>query len=110
MLLAWQVVAATWSNAICLVNGDVTVGLGGGQPNRVDAARIAINRGGDKTRGAVAASDAFFPFRDTVDELARAGVTAIIQPGGSVRDQESIDAANEHGIAMVCTGTRHFRH
>ena len=110
MLLAWQVVAATWSNAICLVNGDVTVGIGGGQPNRVDAARIAINRGGDKTRGAVAASDAFFPFRDTVDELARAGVTAIIQPGGSVRDQESIDAANEHGIAMVCTGTRHFRH
>lgn len=110
MLLAWQVVAATWSNAICLVNGEVTVGIGGGQPNRVDAARIAINRAGNKTRGAVAASDAFFPFRDTVDELARAGVTAIIQPGGSVRDQESIDAANEHGIAMVCTGTRHFRH
>ena len=110
MLLAWQVVAATGSNAICLVNGDVTGGIGGGQPNRVDAARIAINRAGDKTRGAVAASDAFFPFRDTVDELARAGVTAIIQPGGSVRDQESIDAANEHGIAMVCTGTRHFRH
>lgn len=110
MLLAWQVVAATWSNAICLVNGDGTVGIGGGQPNRVDAARIAINRAGDKTKGAVAASDAFFPFRDTVDELARAGVTAIIQPGGSVRDQESIDAANEHGIAMVCTGTRHFRH
>ena len=110
MLLAWQVVAATWSNAICLVNGEVTVGIGGGQPNRVDAARIAINRAGNKTRGAVAASDAFFPFRDTVDELAHAGVTAIIQPGGSVRDQESIDAANEHGIAMVCTGTRHFRH
>jgi phosphoribosylaminoimidazolecarboxamide formyltransferase / IMP cyclohydrolase len=110
MLLAWQVVAATWSNAICLVNDNVAVGIGGGQPNRVDAARIAINRAGDKTAGAVAASDAFFPFRDTVDELARAGVTAIIQPGGSVRDQESIDAANEHGIAMVCTGTRHFRH
>lgn len=110
LLLAWQVVAATWSNAICLVNGDVTVGIGGGQPNRVDAARIAISRAGDKTKGAVAASDAFFPFRDTVDELAKAGITAIIQPGGSVRDQESIDAANEHGIAMVVTGTRHFRH
>jgi phosphoribosylaminoimidazolecarboxamide formyltransferase/IMP cyclohydrolase len=110
MLIAWQVVAATWSNAICLVNGDVAVGIGGGQPNRVDAARIAIGRAGDKSKGAVAASDAFFPFRDTVDELAKAGVTAIIQPGGSVRDQESIDAANEHGIAMVVTGTRHFRH
>ena len=110
LLLAWQTVAATWSNAIVLANTDVVVGVGGGQPNRVDAARIAIGRAGENARGSVAASDAFFPFRDTVDELARAGVTAIIQPGGSVRDEESIAAANEHGIAMVLTGTRHFRH
>ena len=102
--------AATWSNAIVLANSGVVVGVGGGQPNRVDAARIAIGRAGDSARGSVAASDAFFPFRDTVDELAKAGVTAVIQPGGSVRDDESIAAANEHGIAMVLTGTRHFRH
>jgi phosphoribosylaminoimidazolecarboxamide formyltransferase/IMP cyclohydrolase len=110
LLLAWQTVAATWSNAIVLANGDVVVGIGGGQPNRVDAARIAIGRAADRARGSVAASDAFFPFRDTLDELAAAGVTAVIQPGGSVRDEESVAAANEHGIAMVLTGTRHFRH
>jgi len=110
LLLAWQTVAATWSNAIVLANAEVVVGVGGGQPNRVDAARIAITRAGDAARGAVAASDAFFPFADTVEELAAAGVTAIIQPGGSVRDSASISAANTHGIAMVFTGTRHFRH
>ena len=110
LLLAWHTVAATWSNAIVLAHGDVVVGICGGQPNRVDAARIAIGRAGERASGAVAASDAFFPFGDTVAELAAAGVTAVIQPGGSVRDQESIDAANAHGIAMVCTGTRHFRH
>lgn len=110
LLLAWQTVAATWSNAIVLANGDVVVGVGGGQPNRVDAARIALGRAGDAARGSVAASDAFFPFGDTVETLAAAGVTAIIQPGGSVRDEESIAAANTHRIAMVFTGTRHFRH
>ncbi len=110
LLLAWQTVAATWSNAIVLANKEVVIGVGGGQPNRVDAARIAITRAGISTRGAVAASDAFFPFGDTVEELAAAGVTAIIQPGGSVRDSASISAANTHGIAMVFTGTRHFRH
>ena len=110
LLLAWQTVAATWSNAIVLANGDVVVGVGGGQPNRVDAARIAIARAAGRAGGSVAASDAFFPFRDTVDALAAAGVTAIIQPGGSIRDEESVRAADEHGIAMVLTGTRHFRH
>ena len=110
LLLAWQTVAATWSNAIVLANGDVVVGVGGGQPNRVDAARIAIGRAGAAATGSVAASDAFFPFGDTVGELAAAGVTAVIQPGGSVRDNESIAAANAHGMAMVVTGTRHFRH
>lgn len=110
LLLAWQTVAATWSNAIVLAKQEVVVGVGGGQPNRVDAARIAITRAGDSARGAVAASDAFFPFGDTVEELAAAGITAIIQPGGSVRDSASISAANTHGIAMVFSGTRHFRH
>ena len=110
LLLAWQTVAVTWSNAIVLANNDVVVGIGGGQPNRVDAARIAISRAGDAARGSVAASDAFFPFADSVNELAASGVTAIIQPGGSVRDKDSIEAANAHGIAMVFTQTRHFRH
>ena len=93
-----------------LVKNGVAIGIGGGQPNRVDAARIAIGRAANNATGSVAASDAFFPFRDTIDELAKAGVTAIIQPGGSVRDAESIAAANEHGLAMVVTGVRHFRH
>ena len=110
LLLAWQTVAATWSNAIVLANGDTVVGVGGGQPNRVDAARIAIARAADRAKGSVAASDAFFPFGDTVETLAAAGVTAVIQPGGSVRDSESVEAADRHGIAMVVTGTRHFRH
>ncbi len=110
LLLAWQTVAATWSNAIVLANADVVVGVGGGQPNRVDAARLAISRAGEQAQGSVAASDAFFPFGDSVDVLAAAGVTAIIQPGGSIKDAESISAANTHGIAMVFTGTRHFRH
>ena len=110
IMLAWQTVAATWSNAIVLAHGDTVVGIGGGQPNRVDAARLAIGRAGDRAKGSVAASDAFFPFGDTVSALAVAGVTAISQPGGSVRDEESITAANTHGIAMVFTGVRHFRH
>jgi phosphoribosylaminoimidazolecarboxamide formyltransferase/IMP cyclohydrolase len=110
IMLAWQTVAATWSNAIVLAHGDSVVGIGGGQPNRVDAARLAISRAGNRAKGSVAASDAFFPFGDTVLALAAAGVTAISQPGGSVRDEESITAANTHGIAMVFTGVRHFRH
>ena len=110
LLLAWQTVSVTWSNAIVLANNEVVVGVGGGQPNRVDAARIAIGRAAESARGSVAASDAFFPFGDTVEELAAAGVTAVIQPGGSVRDAESIAAADARGIAMVFTGTRHFRH
>lgn len=110
LLLAWQTVAATWSNAIVLAKGDTVVGIGGGQPNRIDAARLAIGRAGDSSHGSVAASDAFFPFGDTVEALAAAGVTAVIQPGGSVRDSASISAANTHGMAMVFTGTRHFRH
>lgn len=108
--IADVVAAATWSNAVVLVYDGATVGIGGGQPNRVDAARLAIGRAGDRGRGAVAASDGFFPFRDGLDVLGAAGVAAVIQPGGSVRDAESIEAANEHRMAMVFGGVRRFRH
>ncbi len=98
------------SNAIVFVQGTATVGIGGGQPNRVDSVRIAVQRSGEKARGAVMASDAFFPFADSVQVAAEAGVTAVVHPGGSMRDQESVDAANVAGLAMVTSGTRHFRH
>ena len=98
------------SNAIVLCNGGVTVGVGGGQTSRVEASRQASARAGERARGAALGSDAFFPFRDGVDAAAAAGVTAIVQPGGSVRDDEVIAAADEHGLAMVFTGQRHFRH
>jgi phosphoribosylaminoimidazolecarboxamide formyltransferase/IMP cyclohydrolase len=86
------------------------VGIGGGQPNRVDCVRIAAQRAGEKSQGAVMASDAFFPFPDSVQVAAEAGITAAIHPGGSVRDSESIAAADAAGMAMVITGVRHFRH
>ena len=89
---------------------EATVGIGGGQPNRVDCVRIAVGHAGDKSKGAVMASDAFFPFPDSVEEASRCGITAIVQPGGSVRDQESIDLCNRLGLSMVFTGYRHFRH
>ncbi|MCA9714935.1 MAG: bifunctional phosphoribosylaminoimidazolecarboxamide formyltransferase/IMP cyclohydrolase, partial [Myxococcales bacterium] len=98
------------SNAIVFVRGGVTVGIGGGQTSRVEASRQAARRAGELAKGSVLASDAFFPFRDGVDAAAAAGVTAIVEPGGSVRDDEVIAAADEHGIAMVFTGERHFRH
>ena len=107
---AWSVVKHVKSNAIVLAQRDVTVGIGMGQTNRVDSVRIAAQRAGDKARGAALGSDAFFPFPDGVEAAAEAGVTSIAQPGGSVRDQEVIDAAEKHGIAMVFTGYRHFRH
>jgi phosphoribosylaminoimidazolecarboxamide formyltransferase/IMP cyclohydrolase len=86
------------------------LGVGGGQPNRVNSARIAVEQAGEKAKGSVAASDAFLPFADSLDVFVDAGVTAIIQPGGSIRDEESIEAADKAGIAMVFTGHRHFRH
>lgn len=107
---AWKVVKWVKSNAIVLAKNGATVGIGAGQPNRVGSVEIAIKGAADRTQGAVLASDAFFPFRDGVDAAAHARVTAIIQPGGSVRDEEVIAAATEHGIAMVFTGIRHFRH
>ena len=101
------------SNAIVLTTADQVIGVGAGQMNRVDAAKLAVMRArevGLPTEGTVCASDAFFPFRDGLDVVAEAGATAVIQPGGSVRDEDVIAAADEHGMAMLFTGLRHFRH
>jgi len=108
--LAWNVARHVKSNAIVLARGDRTIGIGAGQMSRVDACRIAIEKAQSPVAGTVAASDAFFPFRDGLDALAAAGVTAVVQPGGSKRDDEVVAAANEQDIAMVFTGIRHFRH
>ncbi len=110
LLFAWTVVKHVRSNAIVIAKDGQTVGIGVGQTSRVRAARQALEQAGENSMGAVMASDAFFPFGDVVQLAARAGVSAIIQPGGSVRDQDSIDMANQAGIAMVFTGVRHFRH
>ena len=108
---AWLACKHVKSNAIVLAkNGGATVGIGGGQVDRVGAARIAIEKAGAKAAGSVVASDAFFPFPDGPELLLKAGVTAIVQPGGSQRDQLTIDAVNAAGAAMVFTGERHFRH
>ncbi|HEX7004232.1 MAG TPA: bifunctional phosphoribosylaminoimidazolecarboxamide formyltransferase/IMP cyclohydrolase [Trueperaceae bacterium] len=107
---AWIVCARTTSNAIVLVRDEVAVGIGAGQQSRVDAAQIAAAKAAGRAVGGACASDAFYPFRDGLDAAVEAGVAAVIQPGGSVRDDEVIAAANEHGIAMVMTGRRHFRH
>lgn len=107
---AWKACQHVKSNAIVFAQGESTVGIGGGQPNRVDCVRIAAERAGDKSRGAVMASDAFFPFPDSVEIGAQAGITAIVQPGGSLRDGEAIAAADAANIAMVVTEVRHFRH
>lgn len=107
---AWNACQHVKSNAIVFARGGATVGIGGGQPNRVDCVRIAAQRAGERARGAVMASDAFFPFPDSVEEAAKAGITAIIAPGGSLRDAEAIAAAEANQIAMVFTGVRHFRH
>lgn len=107
---AWRICQAVKSNAIVLVNGRQLVGVGAGQMSRLDSVRIAVSKAGDRAKGAVLASDAFFPFRDGPDVAAAAGVTAIIQPGGSKRDSETFAACDEHGMAMILTGRRHFRH
>ncbi|HLF27356.1 MAG TPA: bifunctional phosphoribosylaminoimidazolecarboxamide formyltransferase/IMP cyclohydrolase [Anaerolineae bacterium] len=107
---AWRACQHVKSNAIVFAHGEATVGIGGGQPNRVDCVRIAAERAGEKARGAVMASDAFFPFPDSVDVAARAGITAVVHPGGSVRDAESLAVADAAGMALVVTGVRHFRH
>jgi phosphoribosylaminoimidazolecarboxamide formyltransferase/IMP cyclohydrolase len=107
---AWRVAKHVKSNAIVFCGGGRTLGIGAGQMSRVDSVRIAVAKARAPLAGSVLASDAFFPFRDGVDEAAKAGVSAIVQPGGSLRDDEVIAAADEHGIAMIFTGERHFKH
>lgn len=108
--LGWSVVKHVKSNAIVVTDDKMTLGVGAGQMNRVGSAKIALEQAGDKAQGAALASDAFFPMPDTVEEAIKAGITAIIHPGGSKRDQDSIDVANAAGITMVTTGVRHFKH
>lgn len=110
MRFGWKAVQYVKSNAIVLSTASATVGIGGGLPSRVDATRLALMKAGERARGAALASDAFFPFADAVQLAAEAGVTCIVQPGGSIRDQEVIEAVNAAGMAMVFTGVRHFRH
>ena len=110
MLFGWKVLKHIKSNAILLVKNNMSVGVGGGQVSRVDAVDIAIKKSGDKTSGSILCSDAFFPFRDSIDKIADSGIKAIVQPGGSIRDEEIISACNEHGVAMVFTGKRCFKH
>ena len=110
LLFGWKVVKHVKSNAILLAKNNMTIGVGAGQMNRVGAARIAIEQAGVEAQGAILASDAFFPMGDTLELAAKAGITAVIQPGGSIKDEESIAVANAHNIAMVMTGVRHFKH
>jgi phosphoribosylaminoimidazolecarboxamide formyltransferase/IMP cyclohydrolase len=107
---AWRVCAHVKSNTVIFTGADRTLAVGAGQMSRVDAVKVAVMKAGASLQGSVAASDAFFPFRDGLDAIAAAGATAIVQPGGSVRDAEVIAAADEHGLTMVVTGRRHFRH
>jgi phosphoribosylaminoimidazolecarboxamide formyltransferase/IMP cyclohydrolase len=110
LIFAWRVARVVKSNAIVLARDGATVGVGAGQMSRVDSSDLAVKKAGERAQGAAAASDAFFPFADGVEALAEAGIEAVIQPGGSVRDEEVVEAANRHGIAMVFTGRRHFLH
>ena len=113
LAFAWRICKHVKSNAIVLTSNDQVIGVGAGQLSRVDAAKIAVSRAQDlglDTHGAVVGSDAFFPFRDGLDVVAQAGATAAIQTGGSLRDKDVIAAADEHGMAMLVTGMRHFRH
>jgi phosphoribosylaminoimidazolecarboxamide formyltransferase/IMP cyclohydrolase len=110
LAFAWRVAKHVKSNAIVFAKAGVTLAIGAGQMSRVDSVRICERKAGDKLAGSAVASDAFFPFRDGVDVLAAAGATAVVQPGGSVKDEEVIAAADEHKLAMLMTGMRHFRH
>ena len=110
LLFAWRAVKHVKSNAIILVKDRTLLGMGAGQPSRIISAQVAKEKAGEKAKGSVLASDAMFPFSDVVEAAAQYGVTAVIQPGGSIRDDESIKMADKHNIAMVFTGTRHFRH
>jgi phosphoribosylaminoimidazolecarboxamide formyltransferase/IMP cyclohydrolase len=110
LAFAWKACRAAKSNAILLASGGASVGIGMGQVNRVDSCRLAVTRAGGRAAGSVAASDAFFPFEDGPQILIDAGVSAIVQPGGSVRDELTIEAAQKAGVTMYFTGTRHFAH
>lgn len=110
LMLAWKLVRYVKSNAIVLVKDRQLVGVGAGQMNRVQSVRLAVAQAGEKAKGAVLASDAFFPFPDGPEAALQAGVTAIIQPGGSKKDDEAVAIADQYGAAMVLTGRRHFRH
>ena len=110
LLFAWKVCKHVKSNAIVVTSDRTTLGVGAGQMNRVGSVKIALEQAGEKAKGATLASDGFFPFDDSVKTAAAAGITAIVQPGGSVRDKDSIKAANELGLLMVITGVRHFLH
>ncbi len=110
LMFAWKVCQHVKSNAIVLASGHATVGVGGGLPSRVDAAELAVKKAGEKAVGAVMASDAFFPFNDSIEVAAKAGVTAVIEPGGSIRDADAIAAADAANMAMIFTGVRHFKH
>ena len=110
MLFGWKVLKHVKSNAILTAKDNTTLGIGPGQVSRVDAVEIAVRKSGDYLDGSILASDAFFPFRDSIDQIAETGIKAVIQPGGSIRDEEVIEACNEHGIAMVFTGVRCFKH
>jgi phosphoribosylaminoimidazolecarboxamide formyltransferase/IMP cyclohydrolase len=110
LAFAWRACRAVKSNAILLASGGASVGVGMGQVNRVDSCRLAVERAGDRAAGSVAASDAFFPFPDGPQILFDAGVRAVVQPGGSVRDEEVVEAARAAGVTMYLTGTRHFFH
>jgi phosphoribosylaminoimidazolecarboxamide formyltransferase/IMP cyclohydrolase len=113
LLFAWKVAKYVKSNAIVYASQGQTIGVGAGQMSRINSARIAAikaEHAGLQVKGSVMASDAFFPFRDGIDNAGASGISAVIQPGGSIRDEEVIAAANEHGMVMVFTGMRHFRH
>ena len=109
-LFTWKVLRHAKSNGILIAKDNTTVGLGAGQVSRVDAVHMALRKGGDNVRGGVLASDAFFPFRDSIEAIKDSGIKVVVQPGGSIRDQEVIDACNEYEIAMIFTETRCFKH
>ena len=109
-LFTWKVLRHAKSNGILIAKNNVTIGLGAGQVSRVDAVHMALRKGGENVSGSVLASDAFFPFRDSIDALKNSGIRTVLQPGGSIRDKEVIEACNEYGISMIFTGTRCFKH
>ena len=110
MCFAWRIAKHVKSNAIVFARDKALLGMGAGQPNRVTSVMLAARAAAERAKGAVMASDAFFPFPDGIETAAAAGITAVIQPGGSIRDEQAIAAADAHGMAMVFTGMRHFKH